>query len=252
MILLPQLSWWVPAVLATGDVLMTVRTRLREGADGTGRTAAGLRRAQYLRDQAFEPASGREARLFGLSAWFRQQSDREWHAAMTDVWRARSNTRRTAIATIVALIGSYVFVFGYIMLAAFDGRVGVTEAALYLQGAGGLVNLWLARHVVSLREATRPFPALQALIDEEARPAAVPGTTDERAPATLDPRAPIVAIDVGDVTYRYPGQHEPVFDGLNLRIDARCALAIVGANGAGKTTLVKLLCGLLEPLGGAS
>lgn len=41
----------------------------------------------------------------------------------------------------------------------------------------------------------------------------------------------------------------PIFEDLNLTLDRR-ATAIIGQNGAGKTTLVRLLKGLLKPLGG--
>ena len=146
-ILLLKLSWWVPIVLATGYVLMTVwGTRLQESAEEAADAAVGLRRAQYLREQAFEPASGREARLFGLADWFQ---DRVRHGSggmamkpcldppIGHAWDA-------AVVTIAALIGSHLLVFAYIMQAAFDGLIGVTGAALFLQAAGGMVNLLAA------------------------------------------------------------------------------------------------------------
>jgi ABC-type multidrug transport system fused ATPase/permease subunit len=247
-ILLLQLSWWVPAVLAAGYVLMTVwGTRLDESADEAADAATGLRRAQYLREQAFEPASGREARLFGLGHWFRTGSDAQWQAAMRHVWDQRSATRGTAVVTIAVLIGSHLLVFAYIMQAAFQGLIGVTGAALFLQAAGGMVNLWLPWHVVALREATRPVRSLETLLfDQSQQPAdrlpETAGVTGEVAA-----NAPARGIEFSSVTYAYPSRPEPVFDGLALRIAAGTSLAIVGANGAGKTTLVKLLCGLLDP-----
>ena len=242
-VLIAAFSWWVPILLATGYVLMTVwGTRVRRTSAKVKRSEAGLRRAQYLRDLAFDPASGREARVFGLADWFRERADGEWRQAMSDIWADRAGTRWTALLTIVALIGSHVFVLGLIMSAALDGRVDVTQAALYLQGAGGLVNLWLPWHVVALREATRPFPALERLTSgPDTR-----GPTPSREPV-LAPSAPSRDIAFEDVTFRYPGREMLVFDGLDLRIEAGRSLAIVGANGAGKTTLVKLLCGLLDP-----
>jgi len=240
-LLVAAFSWWVPLVLSSGFILMTVwGTRVRDlGGDSADRTSAGLRRAQYLRDQAFEPASGREARVFGLADWFRAGADRDWSRAMKVVWEGRASTRRTALVTITVLIGSHLFVLALIMAAALDHRVNVTQAALYLQGAGGLVNFWLPWHVVALREATRPFPALQRLWRREGAHMA--------ATAPLPPGAPSRDVVFEGVSFRYPGRTEPVFQGLDLRIRAGSALAIVGANGAGKTTLVKLLCGLLDP-----
>ena len=164
-ILLLQLSWWVPLVLATGYVMMTVwGTRLQESGEEAAEASTGLRRAQYLREQAFDPASGREARLFGLADWFRDGSDRQWQTAMRHVWDDRSATRGAALLTIAALIGSHLLVFAYIMQAAFQGLIGVTGAALFLQAAGGMVNLWLPWHVVALREATRPVRSLETLL----------------------------------------------------------------------------------------
>jgi len=53
------------------------------------------------------------------------------------------------------------------------------------------------------------------------------------------------------VTFAYPGTPSPVFDGLDLTIEAGRSLAVVGVNGAGKTTLVKLLGRLYDPQEGA-
>ncbi len=83
-VLVAAFSWWVPLVLSCGFILMTVwGARVRETGTGAGTGASGLRRAQYLRDQAFEPAGGRESRVFSLAGWFRSGSDRDWTRAMT-------------------------------------------------------------------------------------------------------------------------------------------------------------------------
>ncbi len=244
-VLLAGFSWWVPIAIASGFILMTVwGTRTREtDAAGAGRRQTGLRRAHYLRDQAFEPASGREARVFGLGAWFQDRAHAAWTEAMTPLWRDRAGTRKAALLTIAVLIGSHLLVLGLIMASALDGHVTVTQAALYLQGAGGLVNFWFPWHVVTLREATRPLVAIERLPlaprAAESELPAVPGDSALQAPAA--------DIAFEDVTFRYPGTAHAVFDGLNLRIHAGAALGIVGVNGAGKTTLVKLLAGLLDP-----
>jgi ABC-type multidrug transport system fused ATPase/permease subunit len=243
-ILLLPFSWWAPLVLVSGYVLMTYwGTRVRETAAITmRRTESPLRRARYLGGQPFDPASGRESRLFGLSGWFRQGSHGEWLSAMAPVWRDRYGTRWIAVATVFVLIGSHLLVFALIMQEALGGTIDVTEAALYLQGAAGMVNIWFPWHIISLRESTRPFPALERL------ETAVEGARDETVRGEeLPPGSPTSAITVRDVTFRYPGRPAAVFDGLDLTIHAGSALAIVGANGAGKTTLVKLLCGLLAP-----
>ena len=55
-------------------------------------------------------------------------------------------------------------------------------------------------------------------------------------------------ITVRDVTFGYG--EEVVLDHVNLAIQERDFLAIIGPNGGGKTTLVKILLGLLKPWSG--
>ncbi len=53
-----------------------------------------------------------------------------------------------------------------------------------------------------------------------------------------------------NVSFTYPYQSEPSLSNINLTINNKERLSIVGKNGAGKTTLVKLLLRLYEPTEG--
>ena len=57
-------------------------------------------------------------------------------------------------------------------------------------------------------------------------------------------------IVLDDVTFAYP-DHEPVFQGLEWRVERGEAWAVLGPSGCGKTTLLYLLAGLLQPTSGA-
>lgn len=59
-----------------------------------------------------------------------------------------------------------------------------------------------------------------------------------------------LALQVDGLTYRYPGQPDPLFKNLSFTLYQGDSIALLGANGAGKTTLLKLLTGELEPAGG--
>ena len=52
------------------------------------------------------------------------------------------------------------------------------------------------------------------------------------------------------VSFAYPGNSRLVLDGLDLRIEARERIALIGENGQGKTTIVKLLTRLYDPTSG--
>ena len=72
-------------------------------------------------------------------------------------------------------------------------------------------------------------------------------TTDESMKLTISCKKNI--FDIEHLEFQYL-ENVPVLQDINLTIDHR-PTAIIGQNGAGKTTLVKLLKGLLKPVGGS-
>lgn len=54
-------------------------------------------------------------------------------------------------------------------------------------------------------------------------------------------------ITLRDVTYSYPSTETPVLNALNMTINAKTTVGIVGGTGAGKTTAIDVLLGLLLP-----
>ena len=60
-------------------------------------------------------------------------------------------------------------------------------------------------------------------------------------------------INIKNLTYRYPGAYDNVFENFSVTLDTDWRLALTGRNGRGKTTLLKLIGGELSPdEGGAS
>lgn len=57
-------------------------------------------------------------------------------------------------------------------------------------------------------------------------------------------------IEFKNVSFAYPGTDKMVLDGVNITIEPKEKLSIVGLNGAGKTTFIKLLCRLYDPTEG--
>ena len=72
-------------------------------------------------------------------------------------------------------------------------------------------------------------------------------TTDESMKLTISCKKNV--FDIEHLEFQYL-ENVPVLQDINLTIDHR-PTAIIGQNGAGKTTLVKLLKGLLRPVGGS-
>ena len=57
-------------------------------------------------------------------------------------------------------------------------------------------------------------------------------------------------IRMDSVTFAYP-RKAPLFDRLDVELEAGTIYGLLGRNGAGKTTMLKLMCGALFPQGGS-
>ena len=53
-------------------------------------------------------------------------------------------------------------------------------------------------------------------------------------------------IQIKDISYRYPGQHLPVFTNFSLELKENRIYGLLGKNGTGKSTLLYLIAGLLR------
>jgi thiol reductant ABC exporter CydC subunit len=75
----------------------------------------------------------------------------------------------------------------------------------------------------------------------------------DRESAIRDPERPApppawpFAIELDDVAVRYPGAPRRALDGVSLRLEPGCRVALVGPSGAGKTTIVNALLRFVDP-----
>ncbi len=76
------------------------------------------------------------------------------------------------------------------------------------------------------------------------------GEAPRRSPPLSPPRGRDNAIELRNVSFRYPGKQEWALQHVSLSLKAGEKLGLVGDNGAGKSTLVKLLLRLYDPTEG--
>ena len=107
--------WWAPLVLSVAWHL-TNRVFLKNAERGSG--TARLRRADYLRSLAVEPASAKELRIFGLAGWAVSQYGDAWLEATGALWKSRRADRRLNAAAVAALGVSHAIVLGALGVAA--------------------------------------------------------------------------------------------------------------------------------------
>jgi ATP-binding cassette subfamily B protein/ATP-binding cassette subfamily C protein len=153
----------------------------------------------------------------------------------------------------------YGIVFGLLSLAAFygmyalmagraaRGAVTLGDLTLYIavfrQGQGALQAVLGA--VGTMYEDALFMSNLFAYLDIETG-----GEAARARPPLAPPRGRPSAIELRDVSFRYPGKDAWALRDLTLTIAPGEKLGLVGENGAGKSTLVKLLLRLYDPTEG--
>jgi ATP-binding cassette, subfamily B, bacterial len=237
---------WPAAAAALAVVWVLIGRQLRADMHRSDLYSFGeeLRHAEYVGRLGERAEWAKEVRVFGLADWIADRFGRHWAVVLDAMWKARRVDQRTMSVLFAALVAVNAVVLLLAARSAADGSLGVAAFTVLVQGMLGMAALsdqtadnlivYGSPHIPTVRELEQAVGAQPSL------PAGTVSAADR----------PIHEIRFDQVSFAYPGSEKPVFDGLDLRIDAGTSLGIVGLNGAGKTTLIKLLTGLEAPQAG--
>lgn len=107
----------------------------------------------------------------------------------------------------------------------------------FSQRAGNLIDLTLSLRMLSLHNER-----ISDIVFTE---------SEEELPLrTLFQKGEGIALEIKELSYHYDTLSKPIFQDLNISVQAGESVAIVGPSGAGKTTLLKAMSGLLTPTSG--
>lgn len=203
-----------------------------------------LRHAEYYGGLGERAAWAKEVRVFGLVDWIADRFGRHWAVVLDAMWKARRVDQRMITLLFAAMVIANAGVLLLAVRSAADGALGVADLTVLVQGLLGMAALSDQDDDNLIEYGSTRIPTVLEL---EQTVATQPGLPAGSVPATDHP---VHDICFKGVRFAYPDSDEPVFDGLDLRIEAGTSLGIVGVNGAGKTTLIKLLTGLERPQAG--
>jgi ATP-binding cassette subfamily B protein len=203
------------------------------------------RQLNYLRAMAAGDRTAKEVQMFGMADWliarYRALAERFYRD------NRRLAARRSVVSSLLAAAGTagYYAAYAFLVLAAARGAISVGQLT-FLAGSfsrGRDLCQQLMRAAAQACEQSLYLRDLFFFFGMRPRIAAAAGARP--VPARLGEG--FVFENVG---FRYPGSERWAVRGVNLRIDPRECVALVGENGAGKTTLTKLLGRLYDPTEG--
>lgn len=202
------------------------------------------RQLSYYHGLLFNISGIKEIKLFNVGAYFIDRYRELFDNLFKRVLSVKiSHTKSTVLFTLLHGIG-LTLLYIYVVLISLQGKITVGDVAMYFAIVAGLQQtFWdLSLKVGQLIGSTVEFHTFWSFF--------------ELAPTVKTAEAPRAfsrihrAVEFRNVSFRYPGRENTVFNNVSFSINTGETLAIVGDNGAGKTTLVKLLCRFYDPTAG--
>ncbi len=251
---LATVSWWGALIIAAA--WLSSHWLLRESSfwarRGDPEVQAEQRHADYAYRLAVDAPPAKEVRVFGLSGWIVDRFAERRTRLLDLQWEAMRVRQRSLSIVLLVLVAAYVVVVVPLISGAIDGTVSTSDLVIAAQALVGASALGVGGFTWALDAAAAPAKAVEGMAVRMAPEGALAGPPEG---ATVEPAAasglPHSEIRFRNVGFTYPSGGPPVYEDLDLTINAGQSLAIVGRNGVGKTTLVKLLCRLYDPTSGS-
>ncbi|WP_083660968.1 ABC transporter ATP-binding protein [Actinophytocola xanthii] len=185
-----------------------------------------------------------------------QAFTREEHSARE--FARRSDTYRRTRLRAQRYVATY---FPFVALLAGVAQAAVLAVGAARVAAGELTPGVLLAFMLYLNLFFAPVQQLSGVFDgyQQARVGlrriadllATPTSVETPADPTPVPETLRGAVDLVDVSFRYPGAEHDAVSGLTLSVAPGETVALVGPTGAGKSTVVKLIARFYDPTAGA-
>lgn len=238
----------IPALVAAGYFAVVVYLIQRRLAPANRRAGIDAQHASWLSSHALVDSMHgyREAVLHDAQPFFIDRFDTGNRLA------AAAARRATLLSALPKYLLELVTLVGLVLLIVVEllaGNAGSAMPTLSLFVASTIkilpLMVGLTTTVGTIRAGREGLRlTVEALRGTKQAADAAPAQSSD-APMPRD-----AAIDLQDVSFRYPGGSRDIVQSINLSIPGGTSLAICGPSGAGKTTLVDIILGLIPPTNG--
>ena len=206
------------------------------------------REGNYLSCVAYFDAGGqKEIRVNSLENWFIAKNNQYREKMLALQYKDFRYSALFDILMAIALALQTLLVLGLLTQKYLTGEISIADFTMYFSASTTLVSTFtiLADAVELYHQQVLNLGDFQKLLSLNAI------TPCEYCGVDADfENENNLTICFEDVSFAYPNAEVNTLKHINLRIDSREKLVIVGKNGAGKTTLIKLLCKFYKPTEG--
>ena len=203
------------------------------------------RQMDYLRILGGSRESAKELKLFGLGPFlvgrYKGLSD-ELHEQ--NVRLAKRKLLFGAFLTVLGTVGYYGG-YAYVIYETVMGHLSIGQLT-FLAGAIAGASAGIQAVFTTFSGIADQALFMTDLVDFFA----VQPTIQSKPGALVAPRPIRHGIEFRNVSFAYPGSRRQVLSSVNVTIEPKERIALVGENGQGKTTIVKLLTRLYDPTEG--
>lgn len=200
-----------------------------------------MTQTDYLRRQPRSIETAKDIRIFGLQNWLTEIYDGLVNA-FSSVSRKREEMGfLTDLCSVALVFLRNGIAYAFLLHMTVTENLSTSEFLLYFTAISGFttwITIILGQSQALYRECVELTPVREYINYPE--PFRFSG-------GKKIPESDSYELKIEDVTFRYPGSEQNLFEHFNLTIHPGEKLAVVGLNGAGKTTLVMLLCGFYDP-----
>lgn len=196
----------------------------------------------YFNDLITDYRSGKEIRTYNCAEFIEEYSTKEMIEKGSKLqYKIANESAKTS--SFIALIGGVV-VFGiyiYIGLRGLSGLFSVGYIVLYIGAFLQVVNgtMLVAKTAGKIPQALTMTTYFKNIINMN--------HLNNDSINMINKEINEIKIEFVNVSFKYPNTEIFALKNINLTINSKEKVALVGTNGSGKTTLIKLLCKLYKP-----
>ncbi|MGL4570768.1 MAG: ABC transporter ATP-binding protein [Clostridium sp.] len=183
----------------------------------------------------------KETRLLGAFSYFNKKYKKSLDILSKKIWKAEKKTNSLELLMKCFTLVGYGIILFLLFISLMDGKITIGAFGAVLSSVGMVFMLTEEAICMHIGNVSRNFGAVKNLInflDLEER-----GGNDVELLEAPE-------IELKNVSFSYPCSEKLNLDSINLKINAKETIAIVGENGAGKSTLMRVILGLYLPTKG--